>query len=140
MQEERPHVCIKCGHENPGNYCPNCGARQHRDQRTNGSVSWKTVFVAAAIAIPAAIAILVIIDATGPPPIHEKVTCREIADHWTAQEDNILRITRIGTGFRGQDRMECRGQADIEQGRDKWAELGARRDHEGNIHYFLEWE
>ena len=27
MQQEQPTVC-RCGYENPGNFCPDCGARQ----------------------------------------------------------------------------------------------------------------
>ena len=78
--------------------------------------------------------------ATPIPPIHTRVTCRKIADHWILDNENIRKITRLSVRFRGQDRMECLAWVDVEWAEDEWVTLGARRDYGGTIYYFLEWD
>ena len=76
--------------------------------------------------------------ATPIPPIHQLVTCREIADDWTLDKEQIRKITRLSVRFRGQDRMECDGWVDVEWAEDEWVTLGAERDYEGGIYIFIE--
>ena len=73
--------------------------------------------------------------ATPVPPVHRLVTCREMADHWTLDQERIRKITKLTVKFRGQDRLECRGRVDIEWGPNYWAVLSAERDYRGEIYY-----
>ena len=73
-------------------------------------------------------------------PIHEVVTCQEMADYWILNNYRIREITQLSVRFRGQDRMECRGWVDMESAEDEWATLSAEQDYEGNIYYFLDWD
>ena len=149
MQQEQPPVC-KCGYENPGNYCPNCGTKQPGQRTLPGRQSiadspWKIGIILTIVSTVLVGAYFIFIhDGSGggndgifssPPPIHEVVTCQEIADYWTLDEERIRKITQISAQFRGQDRMQCRGRVDIEWGPNYWAEITAERDYEGNIRY-----
>ena len=152
MQQEQPPVC-RCGYENPGNFCPSCGVRQP-GQRTLprpqsiADSPWKIGIILTIVGAVLVGAYFIFIDDgsgggndgifSSPPPIHEVVTCREIADRLTLENDIIRKITRLSTQFEGQDRLECRGYADVERGPDEWVTLSAERDYEDSIHYFIE--
>ena len=188
MQQEQSPVCNKCGYQNPGNYCPNCGAQQHgqRNASNRFRLPWKlTSKIAAAAAgmVVVALAVTAVVNlasgepgtsnarasntgagnpwpsnprsgfgspfaapptatprptATPIPPVHQLVTCREIADHWTLENESIRKITKLSVNFRGQDRFECEGYADVEWAEDQWITLGAKRDFQGTIYYFIE--
>lgn len=73
--------------------------------------------------------------ATPVPPVHRLVACREMADHWTLKEEDIRKITKLSTRFKGQDRLECRGRVDVIWGPNYWAVLSAERDYRGEIYY-----
>ena len=74
------------------------------------------------------------------PPVHQLVTCREIADEMTLDYESIRNITRLSTQFKGQDRLECRGWADLGWAADESVELTARRDYRGDIYYSISWD
>ena len=58
MQPGQTPTC-SCGYENPGNYCPNCGARQPGPkttaERSRSAASWKIFLVSGLIGIPLSI-------------------------------------------------------------------------------------
>ena len=165
MQQERPpiFVCIECGYQNPGNYCPNCGAEQFKGRRRS-SFPWGLVLAIGVVAAGFVLTLVIIggtdsgydnggyptgsfprITWTEPtptpiPPVHTLVTCREIADEATLKHDFIRKITHLRVNFRGQDRMECSGWVDVEWAEDEWVTLGAARDYEGKIRIFLDWD
>ena len=148
MQQEPTPVC-RCGYENPGKYCPDCGARQPKPgNRPSTSIAdspSRVIAVLAVVVIILAGAYFIFIHErpeggpdgifSSPPPIHEIVTCREMADRWTLDNEDIRKITRVSSSFRGHDLLRCRGYADIEWGADQWVTLTAERDYEGNIQY-----
>ena len=152
MQEEQPPIC-KCGYENPGNFCPDCGVRQPKQRTLPGPQSiadspWKIGIILTIVSIVLVGAYFIFIyDGSGggndgifssPPPIHQLVTCQDIADEMTLEDERVRKITRLSTHFQGQDRLECRGYADIERSADQWVTLSAERDYEGTIYYFVE--
>ncbi len=74
------------------------------------------------------------------PPVHTLVTCREVADRMTLANDSIRKITRLQPRFKGQDRFECLGWADVEWAADGWVVLTARRDYSGAVNFSLNWD
>lgn len=73
MQQEQPPVCNKCGYQNPGNYCPNCGAQQNGQRNTSNSFPFPgklTLKIAAAAAgiVVVALAVTAVVNlASGEP-------------------------------------------------------------------------
>ena len=162
MQEEQPPVCSRCGHKDPGSYCPDFGLQQDRRRSSSGSVPfhWKpahAVVAAVFVLILTALAIGTLLYAnavfvTGSPlgiprptatpvqPVHALVTCQEIANHWILETDGIRQITQLSTTFKGQDRMECSGWVDVEWTENEWITLGAERGYRDDIIPFLDWD
>ena len=62
MQQEQPTVCSRCGHNDPGSYCPSCGMPQPKPRSSSGSRAfpWKPV-IAVILAVTVIALILAVI-------------------------------------------------------------------------------
>lgn len=61
-----------------------------------------------------------------PVPVHQLMSCREIADEFTLKDYEILRIAVIQIITESRDELLCRGRADIELAPDQ--KLSSMRD------------
>ena len=70
MQEEQPPVYNRCGYQNPGNYCPNCGTRQPEPWSPWGSapLPWKPAVAVLTLVRVLILVILIILTLANAPP------------------------------------------------------------------------